>query len=124
MGVTRNIFGLPFSLRQWKLARSRPSLSREEFVGRVKQGGGDEVAAGYVFDALKEWIYPNNFTPYPSDSLQRVYGITEEELDEDMILRMFRAFGIPVPDKQTIDKFGEVDTPTRIAQLVSMARGE
>ena len=62
-GLTNFLFRLPFSLRQRHLARDRKALTETEFVG---------------------------FTPYPEDSPGSVFGITEEEKDEDQRLRRSR----------------------------------
>jgi hypothetical protein len=71
---------------------------------------------------LKEWTVVPDFTPYPGDSSGSVFGIAEEELDEDLILSMLRELAVPIPTKAQVSAFGPVDTPLRIAQLVALCR--
>jgi len=120
--MIRFLFGLPFSYRQKKLAASRPPIDKEQFVSRILAEGGDERAAAMVWDALvADWVI-EGFTPYPEDSLGRVYGIAEEELDDDLIARTLKELGLPIPDRDFVKRFGMIDSPRRVAQFVSECR--
>jgi hypothetical protein len=93
-------------------------------MSQIEEAGGDKIAAGFVHCKLSEWVVADNFTPYPEDNLHSVYGIAEEELDEDIILCLFEEMKIPLPSRDFLAVFGAVDTPLKIAQLVSSSRGE
>lgn len=118
----RRILTLPFSLRQQRLARERAALSGEDFVRKVVEGGGDPEAARQFHERLKDWICADGFTPYPEDDLGRVFGMAEEELDEDFLLGVFTEIGVVPPDRAQMARFGRVDTPLAAARLVSLAR--
>jgi hypothetical protein len=120
--VIKNLLGFPFSSRQGRLARERQALSETEFVQRIVGQGGDALAAAALWRRLKEWTCVNDFTPYPTDSLGSVFGIAEEELDEDLLLGILRELGLSTPSNELLSEFGVVDTPLRVAQLVAQCR--
>lgn len=115
-------FALPFSLRQRRLAKQRPPMEECTFVERIAAEGGDEDAARMVRTRLIDWVYVSGFTPYPDDRLSQIYGITEEELDDDLILQILRNLKIEPPTFEVLRVFGDIDSPVRIAQLVWQAR--
>jgi hypothetical protein len=116
------ILALPLSLRQRRLARARKPLAESEFVQRIVDQGGDSMAAVAVWRRLREWCVMEGFTPYPGDSLASVFGIAEEELDEDLILGILTELNLQPPSEQLLKDFGPVDTPVRVAQLVGLSR--
>lgn len=120
--VLKNLFGVPFNLRQSRLARSRQALSETEFVQRITDQGGDREAALALWTTLKDWTCASDFTPYPTDSLGWVFGIAEEELDEDLVLGILRRLDVTVPNNELLAEFGAIDTPLRVAQLVALCR--
>jgi hypothetical protein len=120
--MIRVLWGLPFSYRQRKLARGRDRIDKLEFIRRILAGGGDEQAGALLWDVLvSDWVV-EGFTPYPEDSLGGVYGLAEEDLDEDLILRILREERIPVPGRHFVQSFGVIDSPLRLAQFVSECR--
>lgn len=123
-GVIQGILALPFSRRQAQLAKERAPLSEDEFATRISEAEGDREAAVIVYRKLSEWIYAKQFTPYPDDSLGRLYGIAEEELDEDLILEAFDTLAVVPPGEERLKAFGPVDTPLQVAKLIALARNE
>jgi hypothetical protein len=113
---------MPFSARQARLAQKREALNEEEFVRRIAHDGGDRDAATVLWTKLVNSRYPDNFTPYPSDSLLKVFGIAEEELDEDLILAILNELNVRPPSKEVLSQFGVIDTPLRVAQLIALCR--
>ncbi|MFC0132351.1 hypothetical protein [Massilia eurypsychrophila] len=93
-----------------------------EFVRRIVAAGGDEEAAWLVHAELAGWINVAGFSPYPEDKLDWVYGIAEEELDEDLILEMLRKLKIKLPTSEALLALGPINTPIEIAHLVRRAR--
>ena len=118
----KSLFYLPFIARQKHLASSRISLPKDSFVNEIVQGGGDENAAILIHDHLQDWIYIESFTPYPKDKLSTVFGIAEEELDEDLILFILNRLNLPIPMPESIIDFGPIDTPIEIARFISFIR--
>lgn len=124
MSVIQQIVAMPFSLRQKRLAKERDPLGESDFVARIVDAGGDQEAARFVHEKLQGWLYAEGFTPYPEDDLERIYGIAEEELDEDLILDILKQIGLSPPSGERIKAFGNVSTPTDVARLVKAARAE
>lgn len=124
MSFFQQILAMPFSLRQKRLAKEREPLSESDFVARTVDAGGDQEAALLIHEKLQGWLYAEGFTPYPEDDLERVYGIAEEELDEDLILDILKQIGVQPPGKDLVKAFGEVRTPIDAARLIKAARAE
>lgn len=121
-GVIQRLLAQPFTFRQLKLSKSRPPLSQAEFASRVAQAGGASDAAIIVHSKLQDWIYHDGFSPYPDDSLSWIFGIAEEELDEDIIFDLLTNLDLPVPPKAIIEKFGPIDSAADIARFVANVR--
>lgn len=113
---------MPFRLRQKRLAKEREPLTESDFVASIANAGGDPEAARLVHQELQGWLYAEGFTPYPSDDLERIYGIAEEELDEDLILGVFKQIGLQPPNSEAVKVFGKVQTPLDVARFVKVAR--
>jgi hypothetical protein len=123
MTITGFVLGLPFSLRQQKLSDSRSPMSKSQFIETITLGDGDGQAAEILWDSLvANNVVVDGFTPYPDDSLCFVYGVAEEELDEDLIARVFVTLKVPLPDAAFMKHFGKVDSAWQIAKLVGRAR--
>lgn len=120
--ILQKILAFPFWSRQRALAKIRPPLSESDFVDLIDHSGGDRGAAAMIYSKLQDWVCHEGFTPYPNDSLGSVFGIAEEELDEDLILDVFVRLGLSMPPAREVTAFGAVDTATGIAQLVALAR--
>lgn len=120
----REIIAMPFSLRQKRLVKNRDHLTRLNFVAKIVEAGGDREAAGLIHDKLSDWIYIREFTPHPDDDLENIYGIAEEELDEDIILEILNKIDVKLPSAERLMAFGRIDTPIRLARLIKTARSE
>ena len=116
------LLGLPFSWRQRRLALTRSPTSQSEFVRQIVDEGGDASAAAAVWDHLKDWILVDGLTPYPTDDLAVVYGLAEEELEEDLILDVLQRLGVPIPGRKVLADFDAVWTPLDVAVLVARSR--
>ena len=87
---------------------------------QIVSQGGDRDAAIAVWEELKDSTHGNGFTPAPSDSLSSLFGIAEEELDEDLILAILQKLNVPIPDQEFVSAFGVVDTPLQVARFVAL----
>lgn len=123
-GIIQRFLARPFSTRQLALAKYRPPLSQKDFVSRIAQSGGADDAAIIVRAKLQDWIYHDGFSPYPDDSLSSVFGIAEEELDEDIILDVLTKLGLSTPPQQLVEAFGPIDTAADIARFVARVRSD
>ncbi len=121
--VVSAVLNPPFFLRQRRLGRNREPIGKDEFVRRICNAAGDESAAALIWDFLADFILAPGFSPYPDDDLGLVFGLGEEDLDEDLICGTLTQLGLPLPTQAIIDEFGAVDTPLRVAHLaVRMAQ--
>jgi hypothetical protein len=120
--ILKFIMHVPFSVRQARLARSRRSLSKDDFVREIGLQGGDADAAAFIWDLLREWTNVDGFTPYPMDSFASVFGLAEEELEEDLIVGVLRLLNARMPDQQDASAFGPIDTPLQAAKFVAVVR--
>ena len=60
--------------------------------------------------------------PYPDDSSEHVYGLVDEDVDEDLVLRFLTECELPIPDRDFTEQFGVVDSPRRIVQFLNACR--
>lgn len=120
--ILKSIFSMPFNLRQKRLTQSRDPLSKSKFVQQIVDNDGDMEAAEIIHQMLQDWIYVNEFTPYPTDNLETVFGIAEEELDEDIIQGILNQLNVATPSKTCIDSLGSVNTSIKIAKLIKLSK--
>ena len=80
MSSLKFVFGMPFSLRQRRLAKGRPSMSKQEFVDRTASSEIGKAAASMVWEKLRDVAIVDTFAPYPDDDLLRTYGLADEDL--------------------------------------------
>ena len=120
--IIQSILALPFSKRQKRLLARRSALSMSDFIRQICAAGGDKEAAEIIYAKLQDCIYVDGFTPYPNDSLGSIFGIAEEELDEDIILDILNQLNLALPSPDLVASFGPIDTPAGVAKLVSVTR--
>jgi hypothetical protein len=118
----QSILALPFSKRQKRLLARRAALSSGDFIRQICAARGDKAAAEIIYAKLQDWIFVEGFTPYPNDSLCSIFGIAEEELDEDIILDILNQLNLLIPSPDLVAGFGPIDTPAEIARLISESR--
>ena len=113
----------PWTMRQRRLASSRPRLSKREFVAATVASGGDLYAAEWIWQHLHdEWGWEKGFSPYPDDTLERIFGLAEEERDVDILTTLLNRLSLPLPTTEVLQEFGRIDTPAQIAQLIAEMR--
>jgi len=74
-----------------------------------------------LWEKLLEVRADDQFSPYPDDDLLQVFGLAEEDLDEDVILEIITLTGSAVPSRDMLAKFGPVNTPADIIKLIEMS---
>jgi hypothetical protein len=120
--VLQKILAFPFYCRQRRLAGSRASLPEAQFVSMIDEMGGDGRAAHIIYQHLQGWIVYEHFTAYPHDSLEKIFGIAEEERDEDLVLALLHTVGCSPSKFMTLAGKAEVDTSVGIARLIVQSR--
>jgi hypothetical protein len=91
------ISGWPFAGRQKRVMQTRSGLSKEEFTHMFSVREISPEIAGRVWDAVIDWCDIDGFTPHPDDDLGWLYGLGEEDLDEDIILALLEHFDCYIP---------------------------
>lgn len=112
------ILGRPLLVRQRDLASGRSPMTKEHFIEAVSSTDLGEAAANFLWEKLSELVVYDGFTPHPDDDLLKVYGLAEEDLDEDVILEIIRVTASNVPDQEALAQFGPVNTPSDIIRLI------
>jgi hypothetical protein len=112
---------LPFSWRQRRAVASRTAMTRECFVAELATDPVEEKAAALLWDKLIEVSVVPELRPYPDDDLLRLYGLADEDLDDDIIVDVFQRIGIPLPPTAIVTNAGHITTPRKIIQLVRLS---
>ena len=82
------------------LQKSRPALSKEEYVQQLKAKGHDEDLVIAVYDTIKFYL-PKWFTPYPGDDLIKTYSIASGDIDV-FIQQLLRANDHTLPPDEVM----------------------
>ena len=103
--MLRLVSGWPFCSRQKHVMRTRRAISKEEFVAIFSNRAVSPEIAGDVWDRMMEWCV-EGLTPCPDDDVGKLYGLAEEELDEDLLLAMLQKFDCYIPTCEEIQAEG------------------
>ena len=95
-------------------------MSKERFVDFVATSDLGRLAAGLLWEKLMEAKVCDELTPYPDDDLHKVFGLAEEDLDEDIVLAVIEETRSTIPSKDVLEKFGAVNTPADIVRLIEV----
>lgn len=112
----------PFSQRQRHALRSRNGITREDFVTELASGETEASAAGLLWDRLVEAAVIPNFTPSPDDDFLYIYGLADEDLDDDLIAAIFSDLGLALPSAAEIQPIGNIATPRDFMKLVRLGK--
>ena len=117
MKTLKNLLEFPLEKTQAGLAASRSPISKADFVDRAGKTEKGRKVAGFVWEKLDVLKVVSQFSPDPADDLLRVYGLAEEDLDEDIILESLRAAGLRTPTQEEVKRAGPINTPADIVKL-------
>ncbi|HEX8258479.1 MAG TPA: hypothetical protein VF589_12685 [Allosphingosinicella sp.] len=124
MGMLSWLLQLPFSRRQRIAMKLRGEVSLESFLNDISESPFEREVALSLWHHLRSQSVEPDFKPSPGDSLIHIYGIAEEELDEDLILSLLSKHGIPIPDPESITSFGPVSTPRDVVRFLAHLKRE
>ena len=122
MNLFLDLVQFPFRRRQKAARKGRDGVTRIGFVEQLAEAAAEKRAAGLLWDLLVEAAVIDDFRPLPDDSLPELYGLAEEELDEDLILHILQAMELPPPCPAALSEIGEVETPRDVMRLIRAAR--
>jgi hypothetical protein len=113
---------LPFSWRQRRAVGLRADMTRERFIAALAVNELEERAAGLLWDKLLEVAIVPAFKPHPNDNFLKMYGLADEDLDEDVIIAIFKSLGLELPSSATLQNVGKVDSPSQFILLLRLSR--
>lgn len=122
MGALDFVVQLPFSWRQSRARAVREDMTQHKFVSALASDDLEERAAGLLWEKLVEAAVISDFRPKPDDNFLRIYGLAEEDLDEDIVMAILIQLGFGVPRPAVIEQAGEIASPREFMQLVRLTR--
>ncbi|HLL30426.1 MAG TPA: hypothetical protein VK403_05470 [Allosphingosinicella sp.] len=108
---------LPFSWRQQRVQAQRNSVSRERFIAALANNEIEVRAAGHLWDKLREIAVVRDFRPCPEDDFLHLYGLADEDLDEDVILAILTVMEREPPSPAALQRIGKIRSPREFMQL-------
>jgi hypothetical protein len=116
--MIQRILDWPFRGRQQRAMKAREGYSKDDFREHLSNAGGDTEVIEEVWTILKDHAI-DGFKPKPEDNLQYIYGLAEEDLDEDVILRLLQAYSCRIPSESELASMKPVDTVQDLVLFVS-----
>lgn len=89
-----------------EVLKSRPKLTRMEYVNRFIQKGFDKHHAEVVHDTIKEFIQMEDVSIYPEDDIHLIYGV-EELQDMELIDRVCDKLNLRKANQKDCDELNE-----------------
>jgi len=80
----------PFHARQKRILKERGGYVKSDFISFFQGVGVDAGISESVWNALIDVATVKDFRPMPEDRLGWVYGLSEEDLDEDIVLEILK----------------------------------
>lgn len=94
----------PFRQRQKLALKARQEVSKCDFIAGVSGTDLEKRAAGLLWYLLVNAAMIDDFRLLPDDSLYHMYGLAEDDLDEDIILFIIRELGLRYPTLQLLKR--------------------
>lgn len=121
MNILDFLVQLPFSWRQQHANGLRSDMTRERFIATLAINEVEERAASLLWEKLVEVSVVPDFKPCPDDDLLRLYGLAEEDLDEDIIMSIFETLGLDLPSPATLERIGKITSPKLLISLLRLS---
>jgi len=112
------MFDWPFGGRQRRAMKLREGYAKKDFDAQLIDAGADREIVEQVWAILADHAV-EGFKAKPEDNLQHMFGLAEEDLDEDVILRLLQANGCRIPDEREVAAMGPVETVEDLVMFVS-----
>jgi len=108
----------PFRGRQLRAMQLREGYGKKDFEEQLINAGADSEIIEQVWAILADHAV-DGFKPKPEDNLQYMFGLAEEDLDEDVILRLLEGNGCHIPGESEVAELGRVNTVENLVMFVS-----
>lgn len=122
--IVSKILDFPFNIRQRKISQIREYIDEEKFIQDIVSNGGDRYVAKEIYLHLRNWICDNEFSSDIHDNLEIIYGIADEELDDEFIFKILNILNIHIPSYDFTNSFGKINTPLDVARFITLAKNE
>ena len=124
MKSLRFIAQLPFSRRQGQALQGRDGVTREHFISELALDEVEASAADLLWDKLVQAAVVTDFRPKPDDNFLYLYGLADEDLDDDLIFEILSNLNLPLPSSSALSLVGNIDTPQDFMKLVRLVRAK
>jgi hypothetical protein len=98
--------------------KARESYTKNNFQEQLSKAGGDSEVIEEVWVILTDYAI-DGFKPKPEDNLQYIFGLAEEDLDEDVVLKLLETYNWRIPNESELASMKPVDTVQDLVMLVS-----
>lgn len=116
--VLQKILDWPFRGRQLDAMKTREDYTKSNFQEHLSNAGGDSEIIEEVWTILTGHAI-DGFKPKPEDNLQYIFGLAEEDLDEDVILELLKTYSCRIPNESELASMKPVDTVQDLVIFVS-----
>lgn len=116
--MIQRILDWPFRGRQLRAMKAREGYTKSDFQDLLFNAGGDREVIEDVWEILSDHAI-DGFKPKPEDNLTYIFGLAEEDLDEDVLLMLLEKYGCRIPNESEIASMRPVDTVQDLVMFVS-----
>jgi hypothetical protein len=116
--LVQRIMDWPFRGRQLRAMKARESYTKNNFQEQLSDAGGDNEVIEEVWAILTDHAI-DGFKPKPEDNLQYIFGLAEEDLDEDVVLKLLEVYSCRIPNESELASMKPVDTVQDLVMFVS-----
>jgi hypothetical protein len=116
--MVQRILDWPFRGRQLRAMKARESYTKSNFQEHLSNAGGDSEVIEEVWTMLTGHAI-DGFRPKPEDNLQHIFGLAEEDLDKDVVLKLLETYGCRIPNESELASMKPVDTVQDLVMFVS-----
>lgn len=116
--MVQRILDWPFRGRQLRAMEARQSYTKSNFQEHLSNAGGDSEVIDEVWTILTGHAI-DGFKLKPEDNLQYIFGLAEEDLDEDVILKLLEKYNCRIPNESELASMRPVDTVQDLVMFVS-----
>lgn len=117
--IINRIFGWPHFGRQRRLVAKREAYSKTEFIDFFRERGVKEAIADATWTALVQAAVVSDFKPLPDDNLLEVFGLADDDLDEDIVLQLLQDTSAAIPTPAELSVLPPIETVSDLVQLIA-----
>lgn len=109
----------PLVRRQERLMATRRAYSLADFAAYFDQSKVSEKATEAVWRVLQEVAVVPDFKPFPGDSIHETFGLTDEDLAEEVVQPVLGSLGAHEPSAEEMERMSPLVTVDDLVRFVS-----